>query len=421
MIHIGGVSLDTPAAAGTESAGNALGETLAAVSDDTDIERTISCRGIEREPDDGGPRSTSNGMLVVTHRAVHVFSEGVETDADDVGSIPFTAIDDAQTSGLVRRRLTITTEEATYEITAEGRPDLNALARFLRRASWSWGRVTPRLDTARTAIEALETDLQAGELESLERDKHRAKMALSKAQSTAGRLDVAVDAIEGEIDRLRERLQYQQVRWHVLQGEDDAETARAKLANGLAHAAQPLFEDAREHFEQALSLARETGATGSKQIRHRLEEIREQLYDLEVEPRAEAYEAVERALAAESPDGAAKHWRAARTRYDEALETAVETSPIRFQLAWVDANFVRACREYARELETDADEHAANGHDQWARQLYMAADDQLVDALAVAREQDNLDTEPLEAHHERLVGKHADGSFEWPAAEVTSD
>jgi len=364
MIHIGGVSRDTPAPEGTE--GDALRETLAAVSDDTEIERTISCRAVERDPKAGDPTSIglSNGSLVVTHRAVHVLPDGVDTDAEDIETIPFTAIGDAQSGGLVRRRLTITTDEETYEITAEGRPGLSELARFLRRASWSWGRVAPRIETARMGIETLEANLQNGAVDGLERDKHRAKMALSKAQSAAGRLDIAVEAIEMEIERLRESLLYQRIRWHVLQGEADAEAADEKLSAGLAHAAQALFENAREHFEQALSIARDSETTRSKQIHARLEEIREQLYDLEVKPVSEAYEAVEQAIAAGEPESAIEHWQEAHERYEQALESATNESAIRYQLAWIDTNLVEARRVYARVLAADADEHMANGHEQ---------------------------------------------------------
>jgi len=421
MTHIGGVSLDTPASEGTE--GDALRETLAAVSDDTDIERTISCSTVGRDPKEGEPTSikTSNGSLVVTHRAVHVLQDGVETDADDVETIPFTTIDDAQSGGLVRRRLTITTDEETYEITAEGRPDLTDVARFLRRASWSWGRVAPRLETAREGIERLESDLQNSAVDGLERDKHRAKMALSKAQSAASRLDIAVDAIEMEIERLRERLLYQRVRWHVLQGEADAEAADEKLSVGLAHAAQPLFESAREHFEQALSIARNSETTRSKQIHIRLEEIREKLYDLEVEPVSEAYEAVEQAIAAGEPESAIELWQDAHERYEQSLESATDESAIRYQLAWIDANLVEARRAYARELAADADEHMANGHEQWARQLYMAASDQLLAAGEFANEHEHIDVAPIESQYEELALSEVDDDPAWLFGAVESD
>jgi chromosome segregation ATPase len=255
----------------------------------------------------------------------------------------------------------------------------------------------------------------------LEREKHQAKMALSKAQSGASRLDVAVDAIEAEIEQLRERLHYQQIRWHVLQGETDAEAAEEKLTAGLVHIARPLFEDACEHFEQALAIARKSECTRSKQIRIRLEELRERCYDLEVDPVSEAFDSVAAAREAADAEEAIEHWRAARERYEQALDAADDEAPIRYQLTWVDANFVRACRAYASELEEDADEHMANGHEQWARQLYMAASDQLLVAGEIARESEHVDLAPIEAQYERLRTSESEGDPEWLVGAAAND
>lgn len=426
MIQLGGASLETPAAGSADTTETDLCELLATVSDDTDIKRTISCSddGIQYDPDEGEATriaASTDAMLTVTHRAVYVVPQALESGTEIIETIPFTEIDDAQSSGLVRRKLTITTTEGTYRIKVTGRPDLDGIARFLRRASWSWSRVAPRLETARTAITTLETQLNERGPDQLERDKHQAKMALSKARSSASRLDIAVDAIEAEIEHLRERLQYQRIRWHVLKGEDDAAQAKEKLSSGLAHAGQPRYEDARNHFEQALSIARTNDRAESKQVKRRLEEIRERLYDLEVEPVSESHEAVEQAIAAPNLETAIDHWEAARQGYEGALQEATDEAPIRYQLAWIVANLVRARRAYANQLEEDADNHAANGHDRWARQLYIAADDQLVSALSVARDQEYIETQPIETQHERLAAKHEDAEFEWPGQEATSD
>lgn len=426
MSHLGGASLESPADESDASASDNLEATLAAVSDDTDIERTISCSdsGIQYEPDEGETQTietSAEAMLAVTRKAAYVLPAGIGTDPEAIETMPLTAIDDAQSSGLVRRKLTITTEEGTYRISVDGRPDLEGTAQFLRRASWSWRRVAPRLATARSAITELEDHLDDRGPEQLERDKHQAKMALSKAQSGAGRLEVAVDAIEAEIEHLRERLQRQRIRWHVLQGEDDAERATAKLSAGLVHGARPLFESARDHFEQALTIARETDGTRSKQIRIRLEEIREQVYDIEVEPVSDAHDAVEQALATEDHESAIEHWRAAHEQYEDALEDAADDAPIRFQLTWIDANLVRAHRAYAAELEADADEHASNGHEQWARQLYIAASDELLDAGEIAQARSHVDVDPIKAQYEQLATTHTEDSAEWIASESAGD
>jgi len=411
MIDIGGASLRTSTAGRSQN--ESLETTLSAAGDDTDIETVVKCRsnGIRYESTDGTSQSieaNSELRVAITNRAIHVLPDGDDTAVDDIGTVPLADIEDVSVGGLVRRTLVVETADGTYTMRPGKRSDLDSVAQFLRRTSWAWSRVAPRLATARAAIETLDEELADRGPGPLEREKHRAKLALSKAQSGASRLDVAVDAIESEIEQLREQLRFQRVRWYAMQGEQTVDQADDRLAAGLVHSADSRLASACDHYEAALENAQECALIDStEEIRLRLETIRERLYDLEVHPVMEAHDAVERACNVRDTEAEVGHWEQARSLYQDARREVSDESAIRFQLAWVDANLVDAHCAYADMLETDADGHAENDHERWAKQLYMAADDHLEAAYSIAREQEHLDTTSIELRRKRLEMKRS--------------
>lgn len=429
MLQIGGASLRSPATEQSADAADDLGATLEAVSDHSDITTTLSCtkRGVVRVPTgESSDKSTIEGsetLAVVTAKAIHVLVDGTGTDPDDVRTVPLTAVEDADASGIVRRELAIETTEATYRIRSDDRGSLDDLARFCRRASWSWRRVAPRLETAESAIDTLATELETDNHEAIERAHHRAKLALSKARSGADRLDVAVEAITEEIGRLKHQLDDLSVQWHVECAEELRAEADRKRATAMVPAARSTYERAREHYQEALSTVHNGDLSGANQIKKRLEQTREALYDLEVEPTVQAHEAIERARSAEDLEAERDAWEQAREHYRETLAdlTGDNEALIEYQLAWVDARFVHACRSYAKQLETEADESAASGHDQWANQLYMAANDQLRAARSVARERDGIPKAPIDQHHRWLAEKAPRIDQEWSSPDASAD
>lgn len=410
MLQSGGVSLRSVTSEPSSNTTESERTGLAATSDDTDIKTELDCtrRGVRRETADEDPTTIKGEATktVITKKAIHVLPDGEETAPEDVHTVPFTEIEHAESGGLVRRALEVETDDATYHIRPKGRPALEDLARFLRRASWSWSRVAPRFETARDAIETLEAaDVSPGE-ENNEREVHQAKMAISKAQSGAGRLEVAVDAIEQEIEQLRQRLNRQRVRRLVVEAEALEKSARHKRASGLLPAARSDFEAARDNYKTALSIAYDSDMDGSNKLKTRLEEIREVLYDLEVDPAIEGHEAIERALAETDPEARREEWKLAKELFEEAREQTDSqqlAEQMAFQLAWIDGVLVRACRDYAEKLITEAEEHVDNGHEQWGRQLFMAANDELQLAIEIIREREGCSMDQIKATRNRLA------------------
>jgi hypothetical protein len=141
---------------------------------------------------------------------------------------------------------------------------------------------------------------------------------------------------------------------------------------------------AREHFDQALTVAEHNRFDAASDIRSDCEALADRIATLEARPLDLAERARERAQAASSTQDAVDHWESALAYYRTALEAGwgVDadfdggTDALRMQIEWVVATIVGLHRSRAEELVASGDEVAWTDSDT-ATDRYETACDHL--------------------------------------------
>jgi len=383
---------------------------LVAVPGGATIETVLSCakRGIERRRT--GDLGGGEPLVAITQTGVHVLPDGAPTEPETAVSFTHASIEAVDAGGLVRRHLDVTTDEATYVFHVDGRPGIEEIGDFLEGASRVWEAVLPDLQGVRRAVAIIGQELDADNVEGLDKRYLAATESLASARERAS--DTVVESgVETAAGRLETQLRRQRARWHYKYGQRLVNVGADRYDGADIAAARRAYERACEHYQRALSIIEADGFAGADRVHERLSVAETAIEDLESDPLAEALAACHRAADAEDDFTAWESWKQAREQYRAELNhrnSLLAVERLRYQLAWVEANYVAAARAHAGTLESRGNDHLVDGNDTWARELYMGAVDVLNEAITVARDQTGCDPTALREYRDRIEAKGAD-------------
>lgn len=373
--------------------------------------------GVLEHEDDG----TETIRAVTEHDILAVATDrrlffAVETaDSERIIPIPYTDIRAIDVDdGLLHSRLTVRVwASGTYTMEVSDTKELGRAVSYLSEASDIWQRVVAALQETRKATAALETNIEAGRIEQARearetatRNLDRAAEKLDDATIETGELADRYATATGEFHRaeIRARL----TRAETLMTEGRHQTDSAAYAGAYRS-----YWHARDHLENALMIAIENDIKEPALIQSKLDAVETSLDHLEIRPLALAKQAGERAERTGNIDDEVEAWAAAFEHYRDALTAGWGTgldfagngNELRQRIESVVGSLIEARRNYARQLEAEADRHKTAEEFEHARHGYATACSQLDSARQLAREFRSGDTRAIRDQRHRVDSK----------------
>lgn len=296
---------------------------------------------------------------------------------------------------------------------ARGAP-VDELVDYVRTASQTWQRVVAALQDARQQLSLFETRVEQGEMTA----------AVAARGSAVDHIETAADRVTVGSDAIRETLT---ARIETVRGElrETAMRSRASRARTLVDEAAVqrdaaeydeayrTLQQAREHFDRALTIAIEDGSDAVRELQADLDDLADQERTLLARPLEAAERARERAQAAGDPEAAVAAWETALDRYRDTLRAGWgadagfegDSDALRMQIEWVVATIVRKRRRVATRLESRGDACRDRTDADSAADHYGAAAEQVAAARGLAAEYAAGDETELDEHASRLRAK----------------
>lgn len=370
------------------------------------VERTEDGESEPVRPTDDGRAA----MAITDERLLAV----VESTATSVRSVPYTDLLSVESSkGLFTSSLTACRADGgTLRFPVRGRTDLADVTEFVGTAIEQWAAVDQRIEDARSALAATGSALRENEAEAAAEADRSARDLLAEARQYATSFRSGEHAMTRRIQQVEDRLRTTELRAHrtrAAQLVEDAERARER---GAYERALSRYREAREQYEQALTVAEEHAPDEVDEVRSSLAALERAVGQLSTEPLVEVRDACEAARTAAEPAPAA--WHEALTACDDlrellARESRFEGDPdaVGMQLTWVVRNLVDAHRARAERAEAQGDRHRDGGERDAARRKYALACDHYRAARDTAREFAVGDADAVDAALGRVEAEHA--------------
>jgi len=362
----------------------------------------------ERGGSDGGT------LLAATDRKLVVVLD--TKTGRETADIPFTDVKRIERDdGILKTAVVLTVwGRGTFRLKPVRGAPVDELVDYVTTASQTWQRVVAALQDARQQVSLFETHVEQGEMEAAMEAR---ESAVGYVETAADRVTVGSDAIRetltARIESVREELRETAMRARANRARTLVDEAAVQREAAEYDAAYRTLQQAREHFDRALTIAIEDGADAAGELQADLGDLAEQERTLLARPLAVAERARERAQATGDPEAAVAAWETALDRYRDALragwgvDAAFEgdADALRMQIEWVVATLVRTRRRLATRLESRGDACRDRTDADRAADHYGAAAEQIAAARGLAAEYAAGDETALDEHASRLRAK----------------
>ncbi|MFB6074799.1 MAG: hypothetical protein ABEJ89_07285 [Haloarculaceae archaeon] len=317
--------------------------------------------------------------------------------------------------GLLQQTVVVTTGDETVRFEPDGGHDPETVVDYVDRLSNAWADLQSAVAGVREALADLENALEAGE--DPQNELTRVKTRLSNAHHCATMEDDGpTDLMAAEIEPLEAELERLQVGSRLDRAADLLAAAGEAREDGDDEAAYERYLEADSVLEEAAAALGDRDAPGD--AGDRLATLREDAAALGEDLLAEPEINCQRALEADAVEEAADCWASAYEAYRAALSAGwdgragVTADALRYQLAWVVANYLDALAAHADAIETEADDLADD-----AEERYADARARLERARTIAAEYPYASAARFEGDIERVEEKRERAEWQWGTAD----